>query len=162
MLLVISIHGHFVGLTWHAVVEFCVISLLSSNYRAEIVDVGCLSLLPLLFCLCPQIVWMLPLGAFCPWVQIHFICLCLFYFSFPPEILIMSLKEKKKRVGLNKLVSNDVTFVNNSWSNQGRCPVFHFNAEYFSSLLIHLKCLILLKKTAKRWAFIESLGSRRS
>lgn len=53
---------------------------------------------------------------------------------------------EKKRVGLNKMVTNNMTFVNVSCSNRVLCPVIRFNAEYFPSLLIHLKYLTLLKK----------------
>lgn len=53
---------------------------------------------------------------------------------------------EKKRVGLNKLLSNDMTFVNISCSNRVLCPVIRFKVEYFPSLLTRLKYLTLLKK----------------
>lgn len=53
---------------------------------------------------------------------------------------------EKKRVGLNKLLSNDMTFVNISCSNRVLCPVICFNVEYSPSLLTRLKYLTLLKK----------------
>lgn len=151
MLLVGLVHGHlapyiWVGIMWHAVVEFCVISLLSSKYRAGNSDASCLSLLSLFFCLGAQTVWMLSLRYLLPLNSDLFYLFVFILFLFSFRDYYSETYGERKKAGLDKLVSTGMTFVNISGSGQVLCPAICSNAEYFPLLLIHLKCLVLLTK----------------